>query len=390
MSVSAHTNQVGGSTISDVFTDERRFLQAGFPWQGVDPIPTRDPFTAFVGYSYKSPTIRSDHKSPTDYARVIRKVVQNDPRKATDVIYRDDKDPSYAFIMERKDYLLRDYSLFEVLHPARFLSDLEDCRAEAQTQARNRLREGRVSNGADLAQARQSVNMISQDAARVLRALNALRRGNVLEAARILGLSWKRGRYGSLADLWLELQYGWKPLLNSIHDNASLLGKGGLLAGSSVKSSAQRQTSYEYTDVRGRDTISVKCHGGVRTAYSAWVRYPGIVRADTLGLINPAEVAWELVPFSFVVDWFIPVGNVLQSLTATAGLEMASGYTSVRSQTDFHVSRDGGGTLHMTLFSFERFSHTNFVLPSLYGSRNPFTTGHALNALALLGQMAQR
>jgi len=387
MSVAAHTNQVGGSTLTEVFTDRRRFLQFGYPWQGVDPSYTTDSFAAFSAHSYKSGTIRSDHKAPTDYKRVIVRVTKNEPRKATEVIYQDDKDPAYKYVQERIDYLLRDYSLFEVVPPARFLSDLDNCRAEAQTQARNRLREGRVSNGADLAQARQSVNMISQDAARVLRALAALRRGNVLEAARILGLSWRKGKHGSIADLWLELQYGWKPLLSSIHDNASLLGKGGLLEGSSVKASAQRQTAYQETFSRGRDTISVECRGGVRTAYSAWVRSPGVVRADTLGLINPAEVAWELVPFSFVVDWFIPVGNVLQSLTATAGLDFANGYTSTRHQTDFKVVREGGGQLVITYFSFERFAHGSFQLPELYGARNPFSTAHGLNALALLRQM---
>jgi len=388
MSVVAHTNMVGGSNLAEVFTDSRRYLQAGYPWQGVGP-PTRDPFAAYVGTSNKSPTIRSDHKTPTDYSRLVRRVVSNEPSKQIIVIYRDDVDPSYAIIAEDVRYLLRDYSLFEVVAPARFISDLDDCTAEAQTQARNRLREGRVSNGADLAQARQSVNMISQDSIRVLKALNLLRRGNVLEAARMLGLSWKRGRYGSLADLWLELQYGWKPLLNSIHDNASLLGKGGLLEGSTVKSSAQRSASYESSQKKGSDTISIKCVGGVRTAYTSWVRQPGIVWADTLGLINPAEIAWELVPFSFVVDWFIPVGNVLQSLTATAGLELASGYTSSRYQVDFDVVREGGGKLHMALFSFSRTWHTDFQLPSLYGARNPFSTAHALNAIALLRQMMQ-
>jgi len=290
-------------------------------------------------------------------------------------------------VQERIDYLLRDYSLFEVVPPARFLSDLDDCRAESLTQARNRLREGRVTNGSDLAQARQTVNMISQDVSRVLRALLAIRRGNVLEAARTLGLSWKRGRHGSIADLWLEMQYGWKPLLSSIHDNAELLKKGFPEKGASLKATAQRSTSYSDTFERGRDMITIECRGGVRTAYTALIRNPGLAQADMFGLTNPAEVAWELIPFSFVVDWFIPVGNVLQSLTATAGLDFGNGYTSTRHQTDFKVNRKGGGSLVISYFSFERFSHAGFVLPELYGARNPFSTSHALNAAALLRQM---
>jgi len=387
MSVAAHTNEVGGSTLTEVFTDQRRFLQFGYPWQGVDSSYTRDPFTAFSAHSFKSGTIRSDHKAPTDYKRVIVRVTQNVPSKGTYVIYQDDKDPAYKYVQERIDYLLRDYSLFEVVPPDRFLSDLDDCRAESLTQARNRLREGRVTNGSDLAQARQTVNMISQDVSRVLRALLALRRGNVLEAARILGLSWKRGRHGSIADLWLEMQYGWKPLLSSIHDNAELLKRGFPEKGASLKATAQRSTSYSDTFERGRDMITIECRGGVRTAYTALIRNPGLAQADMFGLTNPAEVAWELIPFSFVVDWFIPVGNVLQSLTATAGLDFGNGYTSTRHQTDFKVNRKGGGSLVISYFSFERFSHAGFVLPELYGARNPFSTSHALNAAALLRQM---
>jgi hypothetical protein len=43
---------------------------------------------------------------------------------------------------------------------------------------------------------------------------------------------------------------------------------------------------------------------------------------SNLGLINPLSVAWEVVPFSFVIDWFIPVNKWLNSLTADAGLEL--------------------------------------------------------------------
>lgn len=44
-----------------------------------------------------------------------------------------------------------------------------------------------------------------------------------------------------------------------------------------------------------------------------WDDYSQNVRllVGALGLNNPLGVMWELVPFSFVVDWFIPVGETL-------------------------------------------------------------------------------
>jgi hypothetical protein len=35
--------------------------------------------------------------------------------------------------------------------------------------------------------------------------------------------------------------------------------------------------------------------------------------AATLGLLDPELVAWELVPFSFVADWFIPIGQWMEA-----------------------------------------------------------------------------
>lgn len=42
--------------------------------------------------------------------------------------------------------------------------------------------------------------------------------------------------------------------------------------------------------------------------------------ASALGLSTPLQTIWELIPFSFVVDWFIPVGNTFQTLERKLGL----------------------------------------------------------------------
>lgn len=59
-----------------------------------------------------------------------------------------------------------------------------------------------------------------------------------------------------------------------------------------------------------------------------FVENPNLHRATTLGLTNPAAIAWELVPFSFVVDWFIPIGNFLNSWTDFLGLRFEDSYNT--------------------------------------------------------------
>lgn len=44
------------------------------------------------------------------------------------------------------------------------------------------------------------------------------------------------------------------------------------------------------------------------------------IRKRLLGLDDPATIAWNAVPFSFVVDWFINIGSIIESLDANAAL----------------------------------------------------------------------
>jgi hypothetical protein len=52
-----------------------------------------------------------------------------------------------------------------------------------------------------------------------------------------------------------------------------------------------------------------------------------IISFVSSGITNPLLIGWELVPFSFVVDWFLPVGGWLESLDALLGYTTA-GYSS--------------------------------------------------------------
>jgi hypothetical protein len=45
-------------------------------------------------------------------------------------------------------------------------------------------------------------------------------------------------------------------------------------------------------------------------------------KLNQLGLINPASVAWELVPLSFIADWFGTIGLWLGGFTDFVGLSM--------------------------------------------------------------------
>jgi hypothetical protein len=120
---------------------------------------------------------------------------------------------------------------------------------------------------------------------------------------------------------FLGFQYGVRPLANDILDSIRLLHTGvstplymsGRLSRKDRKTnvsvrSAAANTNWKadvlhYKELRYRTTWRAKLNAN----------FAATTLAKT-GMVNPVSVAWELVPYSFVVDWFINVGDVLQSL----------------------------------------------------------------------------
>jgi hypothetical protein len=123
-----------------------------------------------------------------------------------------------------------------------------------------------------------------------------------------------------------------------------------------------------------------------------------LLQANRLGVINPLAIAWELYPFSFVIDWFVPIGSVLTAATATAGLEFVSGHTTRSIQLEYAEEGWGTGsqeTLQQGMYReswglMQRGVESNFRFPVPYADTNPFgknRQARAASALALLRQL---
>lgn len=185
-----------------------------------------------------------------------------------------------------------------------------------------------ASVGAAFAEWKQSLGLIANSATRIATAANALRRRNVPHALEaIVGNvdrgSRRRRNINTLADLWLEYSYGWSPLAQDIKDGIDQLG------GDIPKSRAIGTSSASHTD---RVTL-----GDHEWSYSSNVRHStgGTVNLDNpntfllsqLGLVNPISVAWELVPYSFCIDWFADVSSFIDSFTDFVGCRVTDTYS---------------------------------------------------------------
>jgi hypothetical protein len=274
---------------------------------------------------------------------------------------------------------------------------------EALIECRSNLKDMKVDLGTAFGERNQTARLIGDTASRLARAVRNLRRGQIRNAMRDLGILNKKGtpRGSNWTKNWLELQYGWKPLLSDVFgacDALSKRGKDDWMV--TAKGNASRKPFGSY--------VNADMEASWRTGVSRY-ELGVLIRADacpstafsslsSVGVLNPLNVAWELVPYSFVVDWFLPIGGWISSLDATVGFEFRG-----VSQTYFElIDSQASGQTHKSEVSKNLFINEwnatkrqvtvdRTVLSSLPRAgfpsfKNPVSLGHMANGLSLLAQ----
>lgn len=158
-----------------------------------------------------------------------------------------------------------------------------------------------------------------------------------------------------MANRWLELQYGWKPVLQDIYGTASLLAtkvNEGIPMYVHASSQADLDESQEVNArYDGGDYSYLRKHNQT-VSIEASARF--VVSSSTnktlaqLGITNPALLAWELIPYSFVIDQVIPVGNWLSSFDALVGVKDLVVQRGYKSTNEYLSLGAFGATLYKT------------------------------------------
>lgn len=201
-----------------------------------------------------------------------------------------------------------------------------------------------ASLGVSLAEIGQSYSMISTRAAQILGFARRLSRLDFAGAARVLqmsstpkGVSTKK----SFSRNYLEYHFGWSPLIGDMYNVAEVLQtpiksvKVHVMVGDPSKrydlSTPSKGSNPAAWYPSNLTWDQHRYWHGARKVYCGaelFVSNPNLWLANQLGLVNPAVIAWELVPYSFVVDWFANVGQVLQSFTDFYGLTLSKEWTT--------------------------------------------------------------
>jgi hypothetical protein len=266
-----------------------------------------------------------------------------------------------------------------------------------------------------LGERRQIANSVANAVNTLVYTVRDLRRGNISSAIRRMGgdpLTARKLRGKDISNQLLSLRYGWLPLMDDVYGLVNGLHKRETLQPKVFRCSSKRaavkpsDSSWAYmTPMKGGPTRNM----GIRstTAIQKYMLrvWPDAVLAEpaALGLTNPLVVAWEVTPWSFVADWFIPVGRYLEQLTAAHGWHFHDGCVStlVKSNelaeyTDVHNYTSAGWSytnvrrvtgLNCSYVRFDRSGLSGFPTPDVPRFKNPFSVEHVQNSIALLSQV---
>jgi len=208
--------------------------------------------------------------------------------------------------------------------------------ATARNNCLSNLSSSNVDLGQSMGEAFANAGQLTEQGVKVGRALLYARKGRWRDAAYALG--FRPGELDTtIADNFLAFKFGLKPIVNDMMNLHS-----------SIQSSFNEQDAVMRAKGIGIGQkgsywassrhVTGKMEMGCQVGVSYKISDPTLAGLNAMGLINPFALAWELLPMSFIVDWFLSVGDYLKGLSAPMGLTYLAGYQTNFVNTDATVT----------------------------------------------------
>lgn len=158
----------------------------------------------------------------------------------------------------------------------------------------------------------------------------AYKRGRRMNARALLRSSDKALR--RLGGRWLEYRYAILPLIYSIKDVNELLAKRDSVYRTERDRATVTGSHSDEFDGSERTFLALNCDLSAKVTSVVKLGYDrgALQRVVAQTAFNPFKTGWELVPLSFVVDWFLNVGDAIASATSVNLSSQTACCTSVK------------------------------------------------------------
>lgn len=275
--------------------------------------------------------IIAKHGNATTALTGVRQFVEHTPGFVTVRIF-DPLTSPYRWRVWNHGLLLG--GAFSLSIPSAYAVDLSSANSSAYSQAlaRIRKRQADVSGLTFLGELRETLRMIRRPAESIA---NGLTKYLSHVEHRYKSLKWSKKSKPTVkelnriaADTWLESAFGWSPLIADLEGAAKALAK----LGEEEHYSSFMEFSNQQWEATEPSVSSPASYPEIRVLthsklmYEAEVKYYGQVKVgavtpDVSGIgnrlgFNPRAIlptAWELIPGSFLVDYVVNVGEVLEA-----------------------------------------------------------------------------
>lgn len=261
---------------------------------------------------------------------------------------------------------------------------------KAVNSALSKIKNQKVNLAQAFGEREQVVRMFENTCHRLGGAYRAFRRRDPKGFARALAAGSNESHLRNLPESFLEFQYGVKPLVSDVYGALDALNQSERAEESPYLMHVVGKASsrdVRHTVRSGQGNGMFQCE----EAYTFVCRVnlyfvldnPFIASLGSLGILNPAALAWELLPLSFVADWVVPVGPYLGLLDATAGYKFRagcfSGLTKKTVRSYFQSGTGGywraswvGDNYHYDGYAYQRSLYDDFPMPQLTAFKPPW------------------
>lgn len=209
----------------------------------------------------------------------------------------------------------------------------------------------------------------------------------------LAAMGFKPGVYKTVpkrvAEAMLQWRYGVEPLVGDLHDSiASLRGALARPLRMPVKVSITETMQKAWVTssrLNVPDKVACTAVGRRKDTLKGYYLIDNDLLLNGLGLYgltNPMALAWELIPGSFILDWWFSVGDVLSSFDHSLYVK-GSGGNRITRQSYVTTGRILGGASYATSSSYSRVPSTLPTRATLI-YKESVSRRHIENGLALL------
>jgi hypothetical protein len=287
-------------------------------------------------------------------------------------------------------------------------------------KASQKLKDSSFNASVFLAEGRDTISLLANTVSRLASAVVYLRRGDILRSARELGVGVTRPQHKRIKNLhvadtrkgvirdpssgisnaWLELQFGWKPMVSDIYTGAEALANLQFKPKTmSAKASNRSSLSPETSGFHDEDNVVIGVADWIRRVqYQAGIGVSIASPVNTLGnlaLDTPYTGLWNLAPWSFLLDYVIPIGSYIEAKESANKLDVSSYYKwekTIYTMRGTWTEQSGFTNVAPTLYKKVHFVRSilepntfkDLPLPGIKPVDSIFSTTHVLNSIALL------